>query len=268
MKRYALPALSILAGIAGFFLRQRQNQTAFDAAGLPLPMATASLLLLIVSAGVLLLCLGLALWQKKILLVSPRAESSLIHLVLTAFAGAGMGYAGVSLFQEAYFLQTMQGERDILLYVTGIACLLTAISFFAQGFLRFANRTLEDSLWYLFPGFAFCLLLMKSYQSLSTQAVLWSYVVLLLAIMSAMLSYYFLASLRFGAGKIALAYFCGALSIYLALTSLADALSLSHRVLLIAHVLYTSVALVLLEAPSTHPDDTSDIVPLKEDSHP
>ena len=246
LKVILLPLLAVAGGVGGFFLRRWELSTAFEASGLAIPWAPATVVLIVWSVvfalAFALLCRG----QKNELKDYSSAFSARgnwAYLVVTAFAAACLLVAG------AFGLMGELGGFDrpsllrLLLWamcILSFFCVLTVI----LGNFRAGKRKYSAAL--LAPAYTCCLWLVSAYQQRAADPVVLDYVYGLFAIICTLLGLYFTAGFSFERAKVwRCAFFC-LLSVFFGIVTLADGHDRSTQLLFAFSILYQLATVTVL----------------------
>ncbi len=270
-KVYLLPAVSLLGGCAGFALRRVQLRTAFEpGSGLPISGAPATLSLLALALLVAAALAALA-WRKGSLPMPYEHAFSGggVSYLLLAAAGAALTALGAGLTA----LDWRQGGGLLPLAFVCATLLAAACMALIAGRNHRARWRGQGSVILLAPPFAACLWLMLSYQGWAKDPVISDYVFALFAIMSAMLTYYYMAAYSFGQPRETLTLLFGHLCVFFCIISMADAMALPLRCLFSGAGLFILAQVALLGSnrekalpfsnPNTPAAETGE--PLKEE---
>ncbi len=263
------PLLAVAGGVGGFFLRRWELSTAFDASGLAIPWAPASVVLIVWSAALALafalLCRG-ARHELKDYGGAFSACGNWAYLVVTALAAACLLVAGGFGLADELGGASPRLLRLLLwaMCIVSFCCVLTVV------LNNFRGRGRKYSLALLVPAYTCCLWLVSAYQQRSADPVVLDYVYELFAIVCTLLGLYFTAGFSFARGKIWRCAFFSLLSVYFGIVTLADGHDRSTRLLVLFAILYqaATVALLLyhafLKAPEPSPDEpnnTQEVTP-------
>lgn len=237
LKARLLPALAVLGGIGGFFLRRRELATAFEETGLAVPFAPASLALIALSVVIVLALALLCRGAKN----RPDTYGDAF------FAPGGRMCLAVSILAAACLLvAALTGLRSELtawprsiLHI--LLWLLCAVSFFCVAATAWSNYravSRKYSVSLLIPGYMACLWLVSVYQKHAADPVVLNYVYALLAIICTLLGIYFAAAFSFSKGKVWRCAFFQLAGIYFSLVTLADSHDRAIQLLYLYAVLY------------------------------
>lgn len=247
MLNVILPVLLALAGGGiGFCLRRWELAAGFDPSGLAVPFAPASVMLIILSlvlaVVIALLCRG----SKNELTdytCAFSAQNNWLYLVVCALAAAHLLIAG---------LFGLRAERSsyapaLLRMLLWLLCILSFFCVLVTALDNFRAKGRRYSLTLLAPAYTFCLWLVIAYQQRASDPVVRDYVYELLAIICALLGFYFTAGFSFERGKVwRCAFFC-LMGVFFGIITLADSHDQTSLLLLRFAILYQLVnAIVLL----------------------
>ncbi len=257
-KEYLLPGLAIAGGIAGFFLRRWQMDTAFEPdTGLPIsgsPASWALLALSLLMAGMLLLlCAG-----RHDTFPGGYDEafycSGTPYVTLAVASGFLLGAAGVLELMELPQVLRQYVDlsfRSILAALPRLLmvffCLASAacIVLTAKNNYRREGRGMRSVL-LLVPSFFSCLWLISAYQQRAADPVLSDYAYQLFAIIAVLLALYSMAGFSFEKAKVTRASYFSLMGVYLSGVTLADPLGLSTQLLFAFAILYLTAAAAAL----------------------
>lgn len=231
------PLLALFGGLGGFFLRRWELTAAFDADGLAIPWAPASLILILLSV---LLALAFILLSRR-----PRirltgypdafcARNNWVYAAAGAISAAMLGFAGVFGLKQELTGGTPR-LLQLLLWVLCIAsffCVVRVVWFN----LRAVSR--RYSLELLIPAYTSCIWLVAAYQVRAAEPVVLSFIYELLAIICTALALYFSAGFSFAKGSFWRCAVFSLLSVYFSIVTLADGHSLCMRLLFLFAALY------------------------------
>lgn len=208
-----LPLLTLVLGVVGWFLRQKQLVTGFDAQGLSVPGDRWALALIVLSVATALL---LALLVARL---KPREE-----LDATALALHGPAYPVVMLLASAAllagaligFVSVRGGERDVLRVDVLSLCALVAAVCTAVFSLTLYRRgdPKKCGILAVLPVFFLCIWLIIAYREQAANPVKLAFIYEILAIICGTLGFYYVASMIFTRPRPRAAVFFGLLCIY------------------------------------------------------
>ena len=236
-KTIFLPALALVGGLTGFGLRRWELSAAFDANGLAIPWAPATVALvalsLLMAAAFILLCRN------------PRNESRQYgdafaadgrwgYLVLSGVASAMLLLAGVFGMRS----ELSGGSPGLLRMLLWVLCLVSFVCVIFTVLANFRGEDLRSSMMLLAPAYTFCVWLVTAYQKRAADPVVLDYMYELLAIICTLLAFYFIAGFSFSRGQVwSSALFC-LLSVYFGIVTLADGHEIEQRLLVLFSILY------------------------------
>lgn len=262
-KNIWLPALTLLAGGAGFGLRKWQLAAGFEVStGLAIPGAPSAAALMAFSAAVVLL----------LFLLTRKEEKSLAWDTLYA-AGYQNSLAATALILSAVLLLASAGAEWVSQSVNGffavsgdtpfariasrllpplrlVLCVgaLPCVFLWARALLRREGGA--ENLATLEPCLLFCIWLISTYQLRSADPVIQDYLYEVLAIVIALLGFYFVAGPSFGNGRPRSALLFCLAGVYFSLVALADSPPLPDALRHLFAVLYLAAhALLILNHP-------------------
>lgn len=245
LKAILLPVLAVFGGLGGFFLRRWELSSAFEASGLAIPWAPASLLLVGLSAVLALvfalLCRGSV---NKLTTYADAFSSSAnwVYLIVAALAAAHLLIAGVS----GVIGDLNGGDPGLLRMLLWIACILTFPCVVLTALTNFHAKGRQYSLLLLVPAYMCCLWLVVAYQRRDADPVVLAYVYEMLAIICALLGFYFQAGFSFERAKVwRCAFFC-LMSVYFSMVTLADGHDMVFLLLFLFSILYQLASVTVL----------------------
>ena len=234
-----LPALAVVGGVGGFFLRRWELATAFEAeTGLAIPGAPATLALIVLSVAVAaafaLLCRGkhsqLGGYDDAF-----AARGSWPYLILTALGAIALLLSG-GITLATFFRQELSSLPRFFLALLCLAACVCVLLVAANNFL--GRKKGKYSFALLVPAYMCCLWLVTAYLQYAGDPVVLDYVYELFAIIAALLGLYFAAGFAFERAKVwRCAFFC-LLSVYFSLVTQADDHELFDTLLLYFVIFY------------------------------
>ncbi|MEG1579083.1 MAG: hypothetical protein RRY64_00920 [Oscillospiraceae bacterium] len=202
-KEFLLPGGAVVLGIGGFFLRGWELRTAFEPdTGLAVSGMPATVCLIGLSILVALAAIVLAYTYRKTDF-SPDYDSAFFAphplyfaaMLLAAALVLAAGLLGMWQYFNHMYVQ-------IVRFVFSIFCVMMAASYFIMASSNFRGRREgQYSLYLLIPAFGSCLWLLVTYLIQSGNPVMLEYVYGILAVISAVLSTYFVTGFAFGYRK-------------------------------------------------------------------
>lgn len=280
LKKYYVLIVSLAAGLLGLWQRGRMAAS-YDALALPIPSTNTVLGMLAISLLLLALLTALSLSQRKtnatqrLPAQTKSGSTAFLPLLLGAAAGAVTLFAAYRFYtQTAAELATLrlnaqlsgQAYRpDILVYLFVVLLVFAAAAILLASFKRAStHQPLHDSTTLLLPGFACCIWLMISYRHFAGDPFLGNYVFQLLAMLSGMLTHYFIAANSFQGDARPRISLAGGLAIYFSMLSMRFNPSSPDGLLCLAQILYfTSVLLLIAKA-----DASTQPIPAQENATP
>ena len=238
MLNVILPALLTLAGGGGgWLLRRWELASAFDADALPISGAPASVCLILLSV-----CLALVL---TVVCLRPQpvqkdlgpgicAGKNWAYLVFCALAAAHLLIAGLRGLKD----ELLWGAPRILHLLLWALCIISFFCVLSAALTGFRGKRRKYNALLLAPAYTFCVWLVVVYQQRSAEPVVLVYVYELLAIICALIAFYFAAGLSFGNPRPRFYVLFALLSIYFGMVTLADNHDLSAQLLLCFSLLY------------------------------
>lgn len=212
-------------GLAGFFLRRWQLDTAFESAtGLLIPgqPATAALVAVVVAASAVFVALAVPLFRggvPKGYLANLAAPNPVVGL-MTILAGALL-FAGGALGVRDFALH-MDGR--VIRLILGICLVPTGVCVGLIGLLgqqrKEAKGRFHGAL--LAPGYCACVWLVAAYQGHTANPNIMEYVFLLLGIVATIFAGYAVSSFAFEKPRPILCAVCSAMGMALLAVSAAD----------------------------------------------
>ena len=229
---FFMPAIALIAGVAGFFLR-RQEIPIFDPyTGLPEQWAPVSIALMALSGGVVILLL--------LLCFQVQAPKRPILTFEAAFGGNRFASTFLTILGVLVILATVldaltfpdPGRFPLLFYLqTGLAFLAGfCLCYMALRGPRGSNVAPASAV----PVFWLCLLLVVFHIGEASNPVLLQYAYGFFALSAILLSLYYLASFAFHQGKIRKFLFSSSAAVYFIGVTMGDPRSLYQAILLLA----------------------------------
>lgn len=222
LRTILLPLLAVAGGIGGLFLRRWELSTAFEADGLAIPGAPATLALIILTlvliAAFLLLCQGkhntLERYDDAF-----GAQGNWLYLVLAGLAAAHVLLA--ALFAGSGFFQK-ELTSPVWLFLAAL-CLVAFASVLVIALHNFRGGPGKRiGLVLLGPAYLCCLWLVTAYQQRAGDPVVLDYVYELFTVITALLGLYYAAGFAFDRPKVKRCAVFGLLTVYFSLVTLAD----------------------------------------------
>lgn len=229
-------AVALIGGAFSFFFRWLQNTAIFDPeTGLAQRNSAISWLLI-------LLCIAVALVQ---LVLTNRArgdvsaqasenlfytEHKLLRYLYILLAGL-TALAGLLFFIGA--LRSEQGARDVLRIILAILALGTGASLL----YLVCKKTMDNAarcLCCAVPVLFNCFWLIVCYKDNAVDPVIWRFCMQILAIVAAILAWYYIAGFAFGSPKKKHTIFACQIAAYLSILVLSDSFRRSEKLLLLA----------------------------------
>jgi len=223
--------LSILAGVAGFFLRRQEVATVFDPiSGLATRGATISILLIAFSVLVvaLLFVMSFLLPKREFQGFTEAFGGSVALTALRTFLG-GLIF-GLSLVELVDLFSTgaLDGFSIARLGAGALAglmfCLMAALSH------RNTNVAIPASV----PVFWLCIWLIVSHIERAANPVLLAYVYNLFALAALLLALYYIAGFAFRQNRPGRMMFCASVAIFFIGVTMADEMALTTRMTFLA----------------------------------
>ena len=238
MLNVILPALLTLAGGGGgWLLRRWELASAFDADGLPIPGAPASICLILLSVCLALVLALLCLRPKPVqkdLGPGICAGKNWAYLVFCALAAAHLLIAALNGIRNEW----ASGVPRVLYMLLWALCIFSFFCVLSAALTAFRGKSRKYNAVLLAPAYTFCVWLVVVYQQQSSEPVVLVYVYELLAIICALIAFYFAAGLSFGSPRPRLYVLFALLSIYFGMVTLADGHDLNTQLLLYFSMLY------------------------------
>ena len=261
MKKILLPALSVVFGALGLVLRQLQLHTGFDAAGLPTPGAPIHMALPALSAVFLLLAamLLLPVRGKKVALTYDeafRCENNVGYMMVCVLTVA-LFLCGTGLGALAYMRRELPNFLHLVLGVLMVASGYCLMMMGRNNYRALGEGRCRASL--LLPAYTCAFWLILTYQQVSGEPILQSYIYRLLAVIFSLLAFYFMSGFSFEKGKpfVTLWSFLGA--VYFSTLSLLDDRNWMAVAFLAAMLLYfTTHSAVLLNNLTAEREESTD----------
>lgn len=284
-KEILFPATAVVLGGVGFGLRKWELATAFEPeTGLVTPgmPSTAALIFLSVVAAVLFLFFA---WGKHSMFSGGydeafAAKDNRLYMgsvVLAAFLllGAAVlkGMSLSTLFRTAADRAAMGagGNPVLALFLpllVAVLCVVSAVCILSAGRKCYRGEPIgRYSFLPLAPAYLCCLWLIAAYQGRAADPVVQDYIYELLAIICALLSFYYVASFSFEKPKTRRAIFFSLLAVYFGLVTLADRHDGSTMVLYGFSILYPliHVAVLLYQDGLPHASPAPEQLPMYEE---
>lgn len=260
-KSVVLPILAFVGGAGGFLLRRWELASAFEPdTGLPIPGAPAAWALIALSVAMLAVFMGLCRGKHNpfpkgydgafaakgnTLYISAMVLSAALLLVsgVLELMGLSQAYATASMTQGINpMLSTLP---KALLAVLTLGCVFCVLSVGKNGYRGEGKGKFKAAL--LMPAYMACLWLISAYQTRAGDPVRQDYIYELLAIIAALLGFYFTAGFSFEKkGKVFFAALFSLMGVYLSLTTLADAHDLPTLLLYAFSILYLTAQVTAL----------------------
>lgn len=277
-KDFALPALALVGGAAGFLVRLWQRTSALDpTTNLFAHGATATWVLLAVTAAVAVLALVLGSGGRSI----PEQEAAQAFQCpsagyMTLMVVSGMGFlvsaaAGVPQLMQDLRAWQAAPEYNMLPVALGLSilgCLAGAIGSLVLGKSNYRAVSGEQvRLAATLPAYAALPWLIRLYQSYSSDPVLLNSFVPLLAAVFLLLALRGQAAFFFRRPRCRSFTFFGVMGVYFGLTTLADRLSLFDSLLAASFVVCSFGALTALSARRFSPTPLGPRMPREDTNH-
>lgn len=239
-KKILLPILTGVFGILGLILRQLQLRTAFDASGLPISGAPATLALLGCTAA-FLICTGLSLLSMRgktpalTFDEAFRCENNTGYMMVNVLTAALL-VCGLLLGCLAYVRHELSNVLHLVLGVLMTASGYCLVMLGRNNYRNMGQGRYSGCL--LLPAYTSALWLILSYQQVSGDPVLQNYIYRLLAIIFTLLAFYFMAGFSFEKGKPLIAIWSGLCTVYFSCVTLLDDRNWMTVAFLAAFILY------------------------------
>ena len=221
-----VPAVSLIAGIAGFLLRRTELSTVFDSrTGLAIPNAPITLTLIGVSIAAAALCLLLSFLAARGKKASNVYEEAFAappaYFVVSFILGVIMILGAV-----IYFFSLLSGKPSFLDFILFLfaACSGASLIVLARGVYR-EHGGGEMCLFSVVPSLFLCIWLILTYKNNASDPVILHYSYECLAIAAGALSFYYAAGYAFRKSKPVRTILCYLLTIFFTLVAIADPLS-------------------------------------------
>lgn len=222
-KAFAPPLAALLAGGAGYFLRRRELASAFESSGLPIPGAPITILLACLSAAFLVaaallswrLCRGRPPqnYDQAFTCPSPVFITANVVAALLLLGGGALGVLG-------YVNRTSPQLSPFLVAVLALAAGYCVLMSGRRNYRSDSSGRYSGLV--LVPAFTLCVWLVSVYQSRAGDPIILDYVYQILAIITTLLSLYFMAGYSFEKGRPALCLWAFSAAIYFSCLTLAD----------------------------------------------
>lgn len=277
-KDFALPALALVGGAAGFLVRLWQRASALDpTTNLFTHGAPATWALLAVTAAVAVLALALCSGGRSI----PEGESAQAFqcssaAYMTLMVVSGMGFlvsaaAGVPQLMQDLRAWQIDPEYNMLPVALGLSivgCLAGAIGSLVLGKSNYRAVSGEQvRLAATLPAYAALPWLIRLYQSYSSDPILLNSFVPLLAAVFLLLALHGQAAFFFRRPRCRSFTFFAVMGVYFGLTTLADRLSLFDSLLAASFVVCSFGALTALSARRFSPTPLGPRMPQEDTNH-
>ena len=227
---------TLVVGIFGFFLRWLQTLNGFDENGLAIPGAATAIVFLVYSVlalGAFALVLRFYLRGKRAPTLASgafRAPNAIPGLVMWVLAVLMVIACLVLMFSSDFArYPTMQRLTSALGIFAGL-CLPFIIKAKAEGENKAEDKG-PAAIAALIPVLFCSLWLVTAYRVEAENPVLWSYVLEILGIIAAAVSFYYIAAYFYGRANPARCLFTLQLAVYLCLTTLMDEHAFAEKLL-------------------------------------
>lgn len=222
LRAILLPLLALAGGIGGLFLRRWELSTAFEAGGLAIPHAPATLALIVLTvvlaAAFILLCQGKHN-ELKSYDDAFEAQGNWLYLVLAGLAAAHVLLAALFTLTGFFRGETVS---PIWIFLSAL-CLASLASVLVIALHNFrGGESKRIGLILMGPAYMCCLWLVVAYQQRAGDPVVLDYVYELFAVITALLGLYYAAGFAFDRPKVKRCAVFGLLSVYFSLVTLAD----------------------------------------------
>ncbi|MEG2097078.1 MAG: hypothetical protein RRY65_02815 [Pseudoflavonifractor sp.] len=263
-KEIILPGAALFGGIAGFFLRRWELHSAFEAeTGLAIPGAPATLALILLSFGMAAVFFLLVRGQHRAFsggydqaFAAKGNTVYLLAMLLSALllltAGLSLAVAAVGQVSAQLAVPSDQSRLQSLLaafpqLLLALLCLGACCGVALTGKHHYRGDAGEKySFSLLLPAYMACLWLICAYQVRAGDPVQLDYIYELLAIIFALLAFYFTAGFSFEHGKVSRTVFFSLLAVYFSFVTLADGHGLPHTALYLFVIIYLLTSTLLL----------------------
>ena len=277
-KDFALPALALVGGAAGFLVRLWQRASALDpTTNLFTHGAPATWALLALTAVVAVLALALCSGGRSI----PEGESAQAFqcsspAYMTLMVVSGMGFlvaaaAGVPQLMQDLRAWQIDPEYNMLPVALGLSivgCLAGAVGSLVLGKSNYRAVSGEQvRLAATLPAYAALPWLIRLYQSYSSDPILLNSFVPLLAAVFLLLALHGQAAFFFRRPRCRSFTFFAVMGVYFGLTTLADRLSLFDSLLAASFVVCSFGALTALSARRFSPTPLGPRMPQEDTNH-
>lgn len=248
-----MPLLALMAGIAGFFLRNKELSSAIDpVTGLAerWSIFTLSLALLSVIAAAVFVLYGVLTMRGRAVRLSYKGSLSATGLVTFFFAVVGC--AAMVIGGIIYFLNARVVRVSLVDSVFALFAVLSGVCQFVLVCGAFKNKSGDSShIAAVVTPLFLCLWLVITYKNNSTDPELLNYCGMCLALMAAILSFYFSAGFAFGRDNKLCTVIFGLLAVYSCTVAAADFSSLPLRLILVGIIVLSGVNVSCLIGNST-----------------
>ena len=236
-KMILLPALALAGGFGGFLLRSWELSTAFEATGLAVPWAPATTALVVLS--LLMAAVFIFLCRKP--RCAPKGYDDAfavpnygLYLPVSAAACLCLLLAGLLGLRG----ELSGGTRGLLWLLLWVLCLVSFVCVLLAALASLRGRSKRPGILLLAPAYTLCVWLVAAYQKWAADPVVVNYMYELIAIICALLAFYFTAGFAFSRVKVrTCSVFC-LLSVYFGIITLADDHGTGQRLLVLFCILY------------------------------
>ena len=238
-----MPLAALIAGIAGFFLRKKELSLAIDPiTGLAERWSKYTLLLGLLSAVAAAVFIIYGILAMRGRDVKPSYKGALSPTGIFTFFLALLGCAAMIAGAVMYFL-SMRAIKSSL--ADTVFALFAALSGIGQAALvcgAYKNKSGGSShIAAVAAPLFLCLWLVITYKNNSTDPELLNYCGMCLALMAAILSFYFSAGYAFGRNGKTCSVIFGLLAVYTCTVAAADFTALSLRLILVGIIVLSGV---------------------------
>lgn len=240
-----LPLLATAGGFGGFLLRRWELTAVFDASGLAVPWAPATVALILWS---LLIAVVFFFFCRNLRNELKGYDDSFtvpnygLYLPVIAMACACLLLAGVFGLYGTF----SGGAPGLLRLLLWVLCLISLVCIVYTTLANFRGQERKFDLMLLLPAYTFCVWLVVAYQKRAADPVVLDYMYELFAIVCALLAFYFTAGFSFSKPKVwPCSIFC-LLAVYFGIVTLADGRELEQRLLVLFSILYHLATVTVL----------------------
>jgi len=238
-----IPIFALLAGAVGFFLRGKELSTAIDPlTGLAERWSkfTIMLILLTVVAAVIFVLYGVVKMRGRE--VSPSYNTAFSAIGVIALFFAVIGGAAFVVGGALYYMDARLFRAGITDFVFALFAVISGVCQISMAFGAYKKRDKNTShVAAVVTPLFLCLWLIIAYKDNATDPELLKYCGMCMALISAILSFYFSAGFAFNNGKAIGTVVFNLLAVYMCTVAMADFTALSLRLILVGVIVISGV---------------------------